>query len=81
MATVLVADDEEGVRSFVAEALETAGHRVVLPVPGRLSLEEIERLAIERALERHGGHRQRATDELGIGVRTLYEKLKHHGLG
>jgi two-component system response regulator FlrC len=44
------------------------------------TLEAIERRAIERALERHGGHRQRAAEELGIGVRTLYDKLKRYGL-
>jgi len=47
---------------------------------GPTTLEEIEARAIERALARHGGHRQRAADELGIGVRTLYEKLKRYGL-
>jgi two-component system response regulator FlrC len=45
------------------------------------TLEELERRTIGRALERHGGHRQRAAEELGIGVRTLYEKLKRYGLG
>jgi two-component system response regulator FlrC len=45
------------------------------------TLEELERRAIERALERHGGHRRRAADELGIGVRTLCDKLKRYGLG
>jgi two-component system response regulator FlrC len=44
------------------------------------TLEQLEARAIERALARHGGHRQRAADELGIGVRTLYEKLKRYGL-
>ncbi|MFP3939973.1 MAG: sigma-54-dependent transcriptional regulator, partial [Thermoanaerobaculia bacterium] len=47
---------------------------------GPRSLEEIEREAIARALERHGGHRRRAAEELGIGVRTLYDKLKRYGL-
>ncbi len=49
--------------------------------PAARTLEALERRAIERALERHGGHRQRAADELGIGVRTLYEKLKRYELG
>ena len=47
---------------------------------GGRTLEELERAAIERALARHGGHRQRAADELGIGVRTLYDKLKRYDL-
>jgi two-component system response regulator FlrC len=45
MATVLVADDEEGVRIFVAEALETAGHRVVQAADG----EEAARLLDARS--------------------------------
>jgi two-component system response regulator FlrC len=45
------------------------------------TLEQLEARAIERALARHGGHRQRVADELGIGVRTLYEKLKRYGSG
>ncbi len=49
--------------------------------PSPRTLEELERRAIERALARHGGHRQRAAEELGIGVRTLYEKLKRYDLG
>jgi len=50
------------------------------PEEGPRTLEEIERRSIERALARHGGHRQRAAEELGIGVRTLYDKLKRYGL-
>src|SRR5947209_13917192 len=34
MARVLVADDEEGLRSFVAEALELDGHEVVTAADG-----------------------------------------------
>jgi two-component system, NtrC family, response regulator AtoC len=52
-----------------------------LPGAGPATLDELERRAIARALERHGGHRQRAADELGIGVRTLYDKLRRYGLG
>jgi two-component system response regulator FlrC len=44
------------------------------------TLEEIERDAIARALARHDGHRERAARELGIGVRTLYDKLKRYDL-
>jgi two-component system response regulator AtoC len=45
------------------------------------TLEQAERALIERALATHGGHRQRAAQSLGIGLRTLYEKLKRYGLG
>jgi len=39
-----------------------------------------ERIAIERALALHGGNRRRAAEHLGIGLRTLYDKLKRYGL-
>ncbi len=44
------------------------------------SLEDIERQAIQRALSETGGNRRRAAAKLGIGLRTLYEKLKRYDL-
>jgi two-component system response regulator FlrC len=45
---------------------------------GTRSLEEIERDAIRRALAAAGGNRRAAAEQLGIGLRTLYEKLKRY---
>src|SRR5262249_54336949 len=45
------------------------------------TMEEIERGAIERALAETGGNRRKAAERLGIGERTLYDKLKRYGLG
>ncbi len=45
------------------------------------TLEDLERHAIERALEEVRGNRREAAERLGIGVRTLYEKLKRYNLG
>ncbi|WP_243544109.1 sigma-54-dependent transcriptional regulator [Pseudodesulfovibrio tunisiensis] len=44
------------------------------------SLEEAEKLAIIRALEENGGHRERTAEALGISRRTLQYKLKKFGL-
>ncbi len=44
------------------------------------SLAQIERAAITRALAAVGGNRRRAAEALGIGERTLYEKLKKYGV-
>jgi two-component system response regulator FlrC len=44
-------------------------------------LDEIERTAIEQALAAVDGNRRRAAERLGIGLRTLYEKLKRYGIG
>ncbi len=45
------------------------------------TLEQLEQAAIVRALAEVDGNRMRAADALGIGVRTLYEKLKRYGIG
>ena len=45
-----------------------------------LSLEEIERRAIEEALERANGTLTAVGRQLGIGRPTLYRKLKKYGL-
>ncbi|MCX9157872.1 sigma-54 dependent transcriptional regulator [Niveibacterium sp. 24ML] len=44
------------------------------------SLEQIERRSIARALDAAGGHRAEAARRLGIGLRTLYDKIKRYGL-
>jgi len=45
-----------------------------------LDLAELERLAIERALERTGWHQGQAADILGLSARTLHRKIKGYGL-
>lgn len=44
------------------------------------SLEEVERQMIEQALQRHGGRRRPAAEELKISERTLYRKIKEYDL-
>ena len=43
--------------------------------PGPISLRDLEMQAIHDALERHGGNKPKAADELGISLKTLYNKL------
>ncbi|HTE50863.1 MAG TPA: sigma-54 dependent transcriptional regulator [Kofleriaceae bacterium] len=43
-------------------------------------LVDLEREAIERSLRSVGGNRRRAAEILGIGERTLYDKLKRYGI-
>jgi DNA-binding NtrC family response regulator len=45
-----------------------------------LSLKELEREHILKALDRHDGNRKLAAKALGIGERTLYRKLKEYGI-
>jgi DNA-binding NtrC family response regulator len=46
-----------------------------------LSLADVERSHIERALRHHRGNRTRAAHELGISRATLINKIKVYGLG
>lgn len=43
-----------------------------------LSLEEVERRMITKALKKHQGRRKNAAVELGISERTLYRKIKEY---
>jgi transcriptional regulator with PAS, ATPase and Fis domain len=52
---------------------------VIVYRPG-MRMEDIERAAIIAALERVDGNRRRAAEELGIGERTLYRKIKEYGI-
>jgi DNA-binding NtrC family response regulator len=47
---------------------------------GPQTLNDLERHAIASALERNEGNRRKAAEELGIGLRTLYDKLKRYDL-
>jgi DNA-binding NtrC family response regulator len=44
------------------------------------SLEELERQAIERAIDHFGGNLSDVARQLGIGRSTLYRKLEQYGL-
>ena len=70
-------------RAFVIES--SFEHRSVQSrsstAPDRLRpLAELERDAIERTLVAVDGNRKDAAERLGIGLRTLYEKLKRYRL-
>ena len=55
----------------------TAAPATVAPA----SLRDIERAHLQQLLDTHRGHRARVAAALGITERTLYRKLKLHGLG
>lgn len=48
--------------------------------PEDLNLDNLERQMLEKALDRNGGNRKKAAQELGISDRTLYRRLKQYGL-
>ncbi len=45
-----------------------------------LTLEEVERLLIRKALARHEGNVSRAAEALGLSRSALYRRLQHYGL-
>lgn len=49
-------------------------------VEENLSLDEVEKEIIRKALERHHGKRRSAANDLKISERTLYRKIKEYGL-
>ena len=63
---------------------EIRGTRDLAPVSASglvgLTLEQVERLMIERTLQATGGNREQAAKMLDIGTRTLYRKIKEYGL-
>ncbi len=65
-----------------ADDVQVTGARGEGPVPvvAGQTLETLERRAIDSALRRHDGNRRATADELGIGLRTLYDKLKRYRL-
>jgi DNA-binding NtrC family response regulator len=47
---------------------------------GDVTLEDAERMLIQRALTRHGGNVSRAAEALGVSRSALYRRLQYYGL-
>jgi DNA-binding NtrC family response regulator len=58
---------------------ETGGERLEIAVG--MTVEEAERQLIRATLQRTGRDKPRAAAMLGIGLRTLYRKIKQYGIG
>ncbi|MCO4770835.1 MAG: sigma-54-dependent Fis family transcriptional regulator [Deltaproteobacteria bacterium] len=73
--------------AILAEGDEVGPDHVILGMPGATpsappptTLVEAEKAAISAALTAEGGNRERSAARLGISLRSLYDKLKKHGL-
>ena len=77
MNEIVVEDLPEKVQGRTLAA--APGRGAVAEPDGFLSLEEIERRHILRAMEVHQGNRGLAADALGIDRKTLYRKLRAYG--
>lgn len=73
-------DDEDRDDPFVSAPVpgshDSAGGQPSTRTP---TLQDLERVHILAALDRHDGNRRATADELGISVRTLYYRLKSYG--
>jgi DNA-binding NtrC family response regulator len=58
---------------------DSDGERPVVYRPG-MTMAEVEKAAIEAALQEYRGNRRKAAEVLGIGERTLYRKIKAYRL-
>lgn len=88
----LVARQEEeikslGVKTISAPTTQISPVSKVLPVEEYVeeaqegfSMDDIEKEAIKKTLERNRGARKQTADDLGISERTLYRKIKEYGL-
>ena len=59
---------------------EKAGGGASWDVPPNMTLEEIEKLVIERTLQRTNGNKQAAANLLGIYRPRLYSKIKKYNI-
>ena len=76
MSSSLPLEDAEAEEIKEPESLEAEE----IKEPESLNLTDLSRQMLEKALERNGGNRKRAAQELGISDRTLYRRLKQFGL-
>jgi len=80
--TLLLVDKAQLTQAdFVAAGhADDAGNAVRLGVDG-MTLEQVERHMIERALSQHTGNISRVARTLGLSRTALYRRLERHGLG
>jgi DNA-binding NtrC family response regulator len=80
-AVVLAAGDTLGPTDFLPRGPTPAPELPADDYPfGRMSLEDIERMHIERVLAASGGQKARAAAILGINRTTLWKKLRQYGV-
>ena len=70
--------DEADIPCHIAQDTPVAAENVAFAAG--MSLDDLEKMAIQRTLEMTGGNREEAAKVLAIGERTLYRKLDKYGL-
>lgn len=79
---VIISNDKTEAEFAMAEELvEESQMQTIDKDPKQsLNIEDMSKNHLERALERNGGNRKKAAEELGISDRTLYRWLRHFGI-
>ncbi len=77
-AVVLTEEDVVEPRHLPAELCQQSGEDTAPRIPGS-PMADIERFAILKTLEAHGGSTSKAADVLGISVRKIQYKLHEYG--
>jgi DNA-binding NtrC family response regulator len=80
-ATPIAADGSSNGSSGATDVDEDGALVGATPSPFKRQVAELERRLILESLERAGGNRTRAAEELGIYRRLLYDKMREFGLG
>ena len=60
--------------------VRSSGEERDIRVPAGSSLEEAEKLLIRETLVAQGGNKSRTAEVLGIGRKTLYQKIEEYGI-
>ncbi|MEZ5359611.1 MAG: sigma-54 dependent transcriptional regulator [Candidatus Zixiibacteriota bacterium] len=82
--TVLVSTDEILHRTHFQTQYQTSGKptdTVRLPAVGAVTMDELEKLMIEKALSFHKHNMSKVARSLGLSRGALYRRLEKHGLG
>ena len=66
-------------RPMLTPVVDAAGNRLQPVIDEQMTMADVERLAIELAMERNQCNRAVVAQQLGIGRTTLYRKLKSYG--
>ncbi|MFM8837962.1 MAG: helix-turn-helix domain-containing protein, partial [Bacteroidota bacterium] len=85
-----VRDSEKSIGTVITPIVESMNvspsmsrydeHAEVVDIEENLSLMEVEKRLIDKAIRKYAGKRRQAAAELGISERTLYRKIKEYGL-
>lgn len=76
-AVIMATNDTLTIRDFLITNISESRKKIE---KAPISITEMEKQIIKRALDKHKGNLSRAADELGMGRTTLYRKLKKYGI-